>query len=55
MTKNVLGYIRVSTDEQADKGYSLDYQREYIERYCEARKYNLIHIYDDDYTGKTFR
>ena len=25
---NVIGYARVSSDEQADKGYSLDYQKD---------------------------
>jgi DNA invertase Pin-like site-specific DNA recombinase len=35
-----MGYVRVSTDDQADKGLGLDDQREKIRLYC--RTYNLI-------------
>jgi site-specific DNA recombinase len=30
-------YIRVSTDEQADKGYSLRHQEEVLRKYCELK------------------
>ena len=56
MDKNVpkaIGYIRVSTEMQAADGISLDAQRESIEDYCKALRLNLIHIYQDDHTGKT--
>ena len=56
MDKNApkaIGYIRVSTEMQAADGISLDAQRESIEDYCKAHKLNLIHIYQDDHTGKT--
>ena len=56
MDKNApkaIGYIRVSTEMQAADGISLDAQRESIEDYCNAHKLNLIHVYQDDHTGKT--
>ena len=31
-------YVRVSTDEQADKGYSQRDQAERLQRYCEVNK-----------------
>ena len=52
-TKNVIGYCRVSTKEQ-ELGNSLDWQEEYIRRYCKAKKYNLIAIYREDKSGRTF-
>ena len=52
---NVIGYARVSSDEQADKGYSLDYQKDYIERYCSTKRYNLVRdVYIEDFSAKTF-
>ena len=43
-----IGYIRVSSDEQAKEGISLDAQRRRIESYCQFKNYDLIHIYSDD-------
>ena len=43
-----IGYIRVSSDEQANEGISLDSQRIRIETYCQFKNYDLIHIYCDD-------
>ena len=48
-----IGYIRVSTEMQAADGISLDAQRESIIDYCKSHKLNLIHVYQDDHTGKT--
>lgn len=45
--RNVLGYIRVSTTNQVKDGYSLEEQREEIEKYCENNNLNLIDIYED--------
>lgn len=45
--KNVYGYIRVSTETQADKGYGLDIQKSAIEEYCIANNLNLINIFID--------
>jgi DNA invertase Pin-like site-specific DNA recombinase len=44
---NVVGYIRVSTDEQADKGVSLKVQREKIEAYCNLYNLTLCNVYED--------
>ena len=51
---NVLGYVRVSTDEQAEKGFSIEYQTKYIKQHCEIKKNNLIAIYDEDCSAKNF-
>ena len=36
-----IGYIRVSTDEQAREGISLDNQKAKIESYCTCTTWNL--------------
>ena len=35
-------YVRVSTDDQRDNGYSIDSQLRMIKEYCEKNEYNLI-------------
>lgn len=47
-------YIRVSTDEQADKGYSLRDQEERLHRYCEQKDISVRNIYIEDYSAKGF-
>ena len=50
-----IGYLRVSTDRQADFGYGLDIQEESITNYCRLNKYpNLVLFIDDGYTGTDF-
>ena len=44
MTTRVIGYIRVSTNEQAEEGHSLDAQRTAIEQFCESRGWELVEI-----------
>lgn len=34
MKRKAILYVRVSTDEQADKGYSLRHQEETANKYC---------------------
>jgi len=47
-----VGYLRVSTDRQADLGFGLDIQEADIVRYCKANGYkNLVLFIDDGYTG----
>lgn len=49
---NVCAYVRVSTDKQADKGYSVSEQTERVTSFCKAKEWNLIKIYTDGgYTG----
>lgn len=51
--KKAVGYIRVSSDMQAEKGTSLDNQRERIAEYARKKGYELIHIYEDaGFSGK---
>lgn len=50
---NAIGYIRVSTDMQADKGTSLDNQVERIIEFCQKRGLFLENIYEDaGFSGK---
>jgi site-specific DNA recombinase len=51
---NVIIYTRVSTDEQAEKGYSLRDQKAKLERYCSERGHTIIEHYQDDHSAKTF-
>jgi site-specific DNA recombinase len=43
----VVGYIRVSTDEQAQEGVSRDNQRKRIEAFCVAKDWELVDVYQD--------
>jgi len=43
-----VGYIRVSTEEQAREGVSLDNQRKRIEYFCGAKEWTLGRIYADE-------
>lgn len=42
-----VGYIRVSTERQADEGVSLEAQKGKIEAWCEANGYELAAVYVD--------
>jgi DNA invertase Pin-like site-specific DNA recombinase len=42
-----IGYIRVSTEEQAREGISLDNQKAKIKSYCELNDLNLVEIIED--------
>jgi site-specific DNA recombinase len=53
--QKVIGYIRVSTDEQATEGISLEVQRDRIIHYCQQFGLNLLDIYQDEWTGKELR
>ena len=46
-------YVRVSTDDQRDNGYSIDSQLRMIKEYCEKNNYSIIDVYNDaGYSGK---
>lgn len=48
-----IGYIRVSTDMQADKGTSLENQVQRIKEYAKKKGLTLEHIYEDaGFSGK---
>lgn len=50
----VYAYIRVSTDEQAIKGYSQRSQLERIKNYCEYNNIIITEVIFEDYSAKTF-
>lgn len=52
--KNADLYIRVSTDEQADKGYSQRSQEEMLRRYCENNDLTVQNVIYEDHSAKTF-
>jgi site-specific DNA recombinase len=47
-------YIRVSTDEQADKGYSQRDQDERLRKYCELQRITIRKVIFEDHSAKTF-
>ena len=47
-------YIRVSTDEQADKGYSQRDQEERLRRFCSTNKITVGQVIYEDHSAKTF-
>jgi site-specific DNA recombinase len=48
-----VGYIRVSTTEQAEHGLSVESQERTIQKYCTERGYELVKVYSDDLSAKT--
>jgi site-specific DNA recombinase len=52
--RDVIGYVRVSTDEQAHEGVSLDAQTAKIKSYCDFSDFTLRAVVrDEGRTGKT--
>jgi site-specific DNA recombinase len=47
-------YIRVSTDEQADKGFSQRDQDERLHNYCKLHNITVGQVIYEDYSAKTF-
>src|ERR1700744_3620123 len=47
-------YIRVSTDEQADKGYSQRNQEEMLRKYCGLHAIQVRKVIYEDHSAKTF-
>lgn len=52
--KTVYLYVRVSTDEQKRKGYSLVEQEDRLRRYCEQNDIQVKGIYREDFSAKNF-
>lgn len=49
-------YVRVSTDEQSEDGYSLEAQKEILQHYCIAEGWDVFNIYEDDgYSGRNIK
>ncbi len=54
--KRAVIYTRVSTDDQAEFGYSLAHQEEVLRKECEKRNVTIVkHFQDDGYSAKTFK
>ena len=51
---NLILYARVSTDEQAEKGSSIPYQKDRLHQYCELVGDNVIKYFAEDYSAKSF-
>lgn len=47
MNKRAFIYIRVSTREQAEEGYSVGEQEERLKKYCEAMEWQVVKVYID--------
>ncbi|MGJ1198877.1 recombinase family protein [Sphingobacterium spiritivorum] len=47
-------YIRVSTDEQAQKGYSQRSQEDKLKKYCETNQIKIIQTVFEDHSAKSF-
>jgi len=52
--KNAIIYTRVSTDEQANKGYSLPHQKSVLELYCTHSRINVLKHFKEDFSAKNF-
>ncbi len=50
---DVVGYVRVSTGEQAQNGYGMAAQHDAIEAECSRRGWRLLRIEEDAASGKT--
>jgi DNA invertase Pin-like site-specific DNA recombinase len=48
MAPRVIGYIRVSTDEQADSGLSLEAQRDRLRLACDFKGWTLVDVIADE-------
>lgn len=53
MKKGII-YVRVSTDEQANTGYSLEYQQERLQKACEYERSEVLRVFKEDYSAKDF-
>jgi len=53
MTKRAIVYARVSTEDQADRGYSLPSQLAACRRYVEVQLFTLVGEFQDDISGIT--
>jgi DNA invertase Pin-like site-specific DNA recombinase len=51
--KRAILMARVSSEEQA-KGYSLDVQEDNLRRYCEKKNIEIVNIWREDHSAKTF-
>ena len=56
LSAKAVGYVRVSTDEQAREGVSIDVQKERIAAYATAKGLDLIEVFTDEgLSGKNLK
>ncbi|MCK4444801.1 MAG: recombinase family protein, partial [Thermoplasmata archaeon] len=48
VSKRAAVYVRVSTQEQSEKGWSIDGQIEECERFCESKGYTVLEVFRDE-------
>ncbi|HCT85250.1 MAG TPA: hypothetical protein DF296_08635 [Candidatus Margulisbacteria bacterium] len=48
MEEKVFGYVRVSTDSQAEKGYGIKIQEKAISDYCKKQGWELVQVFRDE-------
>jgi site-specific DNA recombinase len=53
-TSKAILYVRVSTDEQAEKGHSLAHQEERLRNYCKTNNIEVVAFFKDDHSAKSF-
>jgi len=53
--KKVIGYIRVSTDEQGKSGLGLEAQEAKIEAYCGLYELDIVSVVSDSASGKSLK
>lgn len=53
MSNQVIGYVRVSTNEQFTKGGSIQAQKNLIANFCRERELNLLAIYSEETSVST--
>ena len=53
MALRVVGYIRVSTDDQADSGAGLEAQRAAIRQQCASRSWDLLALHEDTASARS--
>lgn len=51
---NVVLYCRVSTDEQAERGYSIRDQKDKLEKYAALKNYTVFSCIEEDHSAKSF-
>lgn len=52
--KTAVIYTRVSTDEQARNGYSLEFQEDVIRKFCAVNDVEVLQHYQEDHSAKSF-
>ena len=52
--KKAILYVRVSTDEQAEKGNSLKHQEERLRNHCAINGIEVVAFFKEDHSAKTF-